>query len=249
MVNMLQALPAMSTTTTTSAQNSNFLVQFYHETVYMTILMLFLDVAILFQGIVKQLSPQQESIIRAEKQAGIAAKGYDLAIARKLAADAIRHSAVLVLVSSTILVGYFRISGVTVQAISIVGGILLFPIGWQMTKTLQEESSKVNHQTVAIVPLAFPWIIGGGAISYIIKQEQTAISQHDWPGLGALALAIAIALFQAWLGMRFAHFLVRWIPESWQIALNAIVGIVIMALAVQMALDAVLTIIASAKLS
>jgi multiple antibiotic resistance protein len=245
MVNMLQPLPTVSEVI---VQNSSrFLIQFAREAVYMTILTLFLDVAILFQGIVRQLSSQQASTSGAQKQAGTSARGYDQAIARKLAADAIRHSAVLVLVSSTLLLGYFRISGVTVQAISIVGGILLLPIGWQMTKPLQEgEGSKIDHRTVAIVPLAFPWIVGGGMISYIIKQEQVSISQHDWLGLVALALAITVALFQAWLGMRFAHFIVRWIPQSWQIALNALVGIVIMALAVQMALDAVLTIIASA---
>ena len=243
MVNVLQSLPAIAFANEAAQNNGggSFIAQVYHEAVYLIVLMLFLDVAIFFQTVVRQVSSQTAE--------SATTRGYDLALAKRLAAEAIRHSIVLVLVSSTLLLGFFRISGVTVQAISIVGGALLFPIGWQMTRTLQEMSSEINHQMVAIIPLAFPWIVGGGAISYIIKQEEVAISQHNWQGLGALALAIAIALFQAWVGMRFAHLIVRWIPESWQTALNAIVGIVIMALAVQIVLGAVLTIIEAAKLT
>ena len=118
------------------------------------------------------------------------------------------------------------------DSISIAGGIVLFLIGIRMVFPPAGGGGVFGHSSERepfIVPLAIPGVAGPSALSALLLLTQTQpVRTSDW----------AMALCAAWAATAMilfcSTFLLRWLGESVINALERVMGMLLIALAVQM---------------
>src|SRR3990167_3101374 len=129
--------------------------------------------------------------------------------------------------------------GITIPAFRFAGGIILLLMGLSM---LQSRESPVSHteeddeaakerESIAVVPLALPVIIGPGAISTLI------IAAGDYPQLlNRLAMSLICVLLTSGMGamLYFASPIAKLVGTSVIKVVTRIMGMIIMAIAVGM---------------
>ena len=132
--------------------------------------------------------------------------------------------------------------GINIPAFRVAGGIILLLMGFSM---LQSKDSAVSHtseddaaakkrQSIAIVPLALPVIIGPGTISTLI------IAAGDFPQpLNRVWMSIICVLLTLVMGLMlyFASNIAKFVGESIIKVVTRIMGMIIMAIAVGMLAD------------
>lgn len=132
-----------------------------------------------------------------------------------------------------------EILGITIDSFRFAGGIILLLTGLSM---LQSKESPINHtpeddvaaterSSVAIVPLAMPFIIGPGAISSMIitTSDHASLTSKLWLSLlaGSLALGMLFVLY-------FGSTIGKMVGESVLKVITRIMGMIIMAIAAGM---------------
>lgn len=135
---------------------------------------------------------------------------------------------------------FLRLSGISLDAFRISGGLLLFLIAAEML--FEKRTQRRNHQTEenddehdpSIFPIGVPLVAGPGAMATMVL----LVSQNDswaWFGLVnvimAVVLAITLALFLA------AGLMTRLMGKTGINVLTRLFGILLAALAVQIVLD------------
>lgn len=132
--------------------------------------------------------------------------------------------------------------GITIPSFRFAGGIILLLMGLSM---LQSRESPVSHtseddeaakerESVAVVPLALPIIIGPGAISTLI------IASNDYPQLLNKMWMSGLCCFLAFnmcLILYFGHPIAKLVGASVIKVVTRIMGMIIMAIAVGMLAD------------
>jgi multiple antibiotic resistance protein len=137
----------------------------------------------------------------------------------------------------------FRLFGITLASFKIAGSFILFLIGMDM---LQARRSKVQETTeemdagaakddIAITPLAVPMLAGPGAISTAILMRSQA---KDWSQEIALLICIPVVSFLCYVILRLASHGVAWISPIAMKITTRIMGLLLVAIAVQFILDA-----------
>ncbi|MDQ2818195.1 MAG: MarC family protein [Candidatus Eremiobacteraeota bacterium] len=155
-----------------------------------------------------------------------------------------------VLVASAVIVfmavlgrGLLHYLGITLSAFSIAGGILLLLISIDMLfarpsgakKTPEEEKDAIEHDNVAVFPLAIPMIAGPGTIATVLLL--VSLSQGDKQKLAIVFVAYGLALLVTWLCMRGAGLVLRVAGKTGVAVVTRLLGIVLSALAVQFILN------------
>jgi len=120
------------------------------------------------------------------------------------------------------------------ESVSIAGGIVLFLIGIRMVFPPAEGGifGATGEGEPFIVPMAIPGIAGPSAMAALL------LLTNSQPGRTA---EWGLALFAAWLGVALillsSTFLFRWLGESVLTALERLMGMLLIALSVQMFLS------------
>ncbi|MGB8308774.1 MAG: MarC family protein, partial [Methanoregula sp.] len=133
-----------------------------------------------------------------------------------------------------------HVLGISLEAFRIAGGILLFGIGMEMvyaktsrTKlTATEKYESRDNEDIAAMPLAIPMIAGPGAITttIVLTNEATGISVIAWLVIFAsIGIAIAITYFM----MKYADYIISKIGQRQYRVINRLMGILLIAIAVQ----------------
>jgi multiple antibiotic resistance protein len=138
--------------------------------------------------------------------------------------------------------GFLNLLGITISSFRFAGGIILLLMGLSM---LQSKESPVSHtsaddeaakgrESIAIVPLSLPVIIGPGAISTLIiyAGDYPQVLHKVWMSLTCLILALGMGLI-----LFFAHPVAKFVGESVIKVVTRIMGMIIMAIAVGMLAD------------
>src|SRR5579859_3176973 len=122
------------------------------------------------------------------------------------------------------------------ESISIAGGIVLFLIGIRMVFPPADGGGifgKPGEGEPFIVPMAIPGVAGPSAMAALLLLTNTPGRTADW----------AIALLGAWLAtsviLLCSTYLFRWLGESVLTALERVMGMLLIALSVQMFLSGV----------
>jgi multiple antibiotic resistance protein len=158
----------------------------------------------------------------------------------QIARDAARYALAILLVFA-VGGGYIlSLFGISLQAFRIAGGILLFYIGMEMvyartsrTKlTATEKYESREGEDVAVMPLATPMISGPGAITTAIVLMNEAVP------LGVTAMAIVVVtvvlvIAVTYVMMRNADRIVNRIGVRQYRAINRLMGMLLIAIAVQ----------------
>lgn len=132
--------------------------------------------------------------------------------------------------------------GVTVNAFSISGGILLFatamPMLFGQRGGLQApEPRERGGEDISVFPLAMPLLSGPGTIATILLL--TSQAGNDMRKLIAIALAIAIVFLVSFISLYLGSRLMRLLGEGGVHIATRVMGIVLAALAVQYVLNGI----------
>lgn len=123
---------------------------------------------------------------------------------------------------------------VSVEALSISGGLLLLLVALEMLRGL--DAPDAESEDVALVPLATPLVAGPGAIATIIVlvRQNTEVAERVGVGVGLLA-----ALATVGVALLAAEWLARVLPDSFVGFLTRVFGLLLSAIGIQLVVDGV----------
>lgn len=131
--------------------------------------------------------------------------------------------------------------GISVSALRVAGGILLFRIAIDMVfaqfrrETAEEEAEARAKQDISVFPLAIPLIAGPGALASVLILASEAGSA---PAAFAVVLVAAAAvLLVAYLFLRGSTRLARLLGQTGINVVTRVLGLILAALAVQYVAD------------
>jgi multiple antibiotic resistance protein len=128
--------------------------------------------------------------------------------------------------------------GISLAALQVAGGILLFKIAVDMVfaqyrrETTEEEVESQTREDVSVFPLAIPLIAGPGALASILVLTSEA---HGDPVEMGLILAMAgLVLLVAWGLLRVSGSVATLLGRTGVNVVTRILGVILAALAVQL---------------
>jgi multiple antibiotic resistance protein len=134
--------------------------------------------------------------------------------------------------------------GITLEAFRIAGGILLFGIAMEMvyaktsrTKmTATEKYESIDAADVSVMPMAIPMIAGPGSITTVVVLTNEAL-QYSLLSVGLVIGAVTITILTTYLLLVNAESIVAKIGQREYRVINRLMGILLMAIAVQFVLN------------
>ena len=161
---------------------------------------------------------------------------------RKVAFKALVLTFCIVVVFSVLGNVIFQLFGITIQALRIAGGILLFIIGYQM---LHGDSSKMhsasNHvdTSIAVSPLAVPLLAGPGTLATAMNYAVSGDLNKIVLTLVTFFCLCVITYFCFLFGQRLIHF----IGQGGLSIVTRLMGLIISVIGVEMLISGVLVVI------
>lgn len=172
----------------------------------------------------------------------------DQAAKLKVAHDASQFALVILLIFTVAGGWILQLFGISIEAFRIAGGLLLFGIGMDMvyaktSRTKMTATEKYEGQDaddIAVMPLAIPMITGPGAITSAI------VLMNEAMGMSIAAIAIVLLAAVAAIGITYAMMqrsdvIVRRIGQREYRAVNRLMGMLLIAIAVQFILVGIRT--------
>ena len=130
----------------------------------------------------------------------------------------------------------FKFFGISTNGFRIVGGIIIFRIGFDMLQVkytpmnLRKEEIKEYANDVSVAPLGIPLLCGPGAIANAIVLMQEA---HSFEMKTALIVAIVLVYVVTFCLLRWAGQLVKFIGETGNNVMMRLMGLILMVIAVE----------------
>jgi multiple antibiotic resistance protein len=166
-------------------------------------------------------------------------RDIDRAHQRAIARDASLYALVILLVFA--IGGYWilQLFGITLAALRIGGGVLLFLIGIEMvyartsfTKQPVSQSPEDYAENVAVTPLAIPIIAGPGAITTVIVLTGDS-ADLGWPAIAIVVAAIFVVIYVVYYAMVHSYIIAGGIREKEFKVVNRVLGLLLLAIGVQ----------------
>ncbi len=171
------------------------------------------------------------------------ADGRSAKVQATIARRAVLIAAAVLLLFSLIGGPVLAYLGISVSALRIAGGILLFRIAVDMVfaqsrrETAEEEAEARAKEDISVFPLAIPLIAGPGALASILILTSEARGE---PTAFALVLVSAgIVLVVAYVFLRASARLARLLGQTGINVVTRVLGLLLAALAVQYVADGV----------
>ena len=160
------------------------------------------------------------------------ARGREIAERKHIALIASLTAAVVLLVF--MLVGHYLLAffGITIYAFRVAGGVYLAKIAFDMLGSglVKDADNYASVQEdIAVIPLAIPLLAGPGSMATVLVLSEQASAEV----FGAVATAIMLISILAWVMLRFAHKLNRLLGEVGTKALERVLGLIVLVIAVQ----------------
>ena len=136
--------------------------------------------------------------------------------------------------------------GITIPALRLAGGLIIFRSGWQLLNVQHKKElrgsikKKVENQTdISFSPLAMPLLAGPGSISFLItlySNRHNKLDEALWQD-GAVISSIIIVALAIYFMFKYAPRLMRSTGESGISALSKVMGFIVICIGVQMILS------------
>jgi multiple antibiotic resistance protein len=163
-----------------------------------------------------------------------------------IARDSCRYALIILLVIAFAGTWILQVFGITLEAFRIAGGILLFGIGMEMvyaktsrTKlTATEKYESRETDDIAIMPIALPMIAGPGAITttIVLMNEATTMTLL---AIGVVFSSIVISIVITYYMMRNSEYIMKKIGQREYRAINRLMGMLLIAIAVQFVINGI----------
>ena len=158
---------------------------------------------------------------------------------RKVVVESCRYALIILLAFALAGGLILQLFGITIEAFRIGGGILLFLIGMEMvyaktsrTKlTATEKYESMDAEDISVTPLAIPMIAGPGAITTTIVLLNEAGGSAIMVAITLVSIVVAIVV--TYFMMARSDFIVSHIGQKEFRAINRLMGILLIAVAVQ----------------
>ena len=130
----------------------------------------------------------------------------------------------------------FWFFGISTNGFRIVGGIIIFRIGFDMLQAkytpmnLRKEEIKEYANDVSVAPLGIPLLCGPGAIANAIVLMQEA---YSFEMKTAVIVAIILVYLITFVLLRWAGVLVKFIGETGNNVMMRLMGLILMVIAVE----------------
>jgi multiple antibiotic resistance protein len=165
-----------------------------------------------------------------------------------IARDACRFALIILLFVAVLGAWILQLFGISLEAFRIAGGILLFGIGMEMvyaktsrTKlTATEKYESRDMEDIAIMPLAIPMIAGPGAITTTIVLMNEAVVLTPL-AVGVVFLSIILSIVITYYMMKNSDYIISKVGQREYRAINRLMGILLIAIAVQFVLTGIRT--------
>ena len=165
-----------------------------------------------------------------------------------IARDSCRFALFILLFVAVLGAWILQIFGISLEAFRIAGGILLFGIGMEMvyaktsrTKlTATEKYESRDMEDIAVMPLAIPMIAGPGAITTTIVLMNEAITLTPLAA-GVVFASIILSIVITYYMMRNSDYILSKVGQREYRAINRLMGILLIAIAVQFVLTGIRT--------
>jgi multiple antibiotic resistance protein len=165
-------------------------------------------------------------------------RGREPAEITRAAVSAVAAAAVLIIgfaLFGRAILDYLHVS---LQSLSIAGGLLLLLVALEMLRG-SDMAAPAGHN-IALVPLATPLLAGPGAIATVM----VLTNQHpDASGRAAVVLGTLLAALIIGAALLLAGRVARVVPASLLQFLTQVLGLLLSAIAVQLIVDGVRTIV------
>ncbi len=123
----------------------------------------------------------------------------------------------------------FRIS---MQSFMIAGGILLLLIAMRMLLTGSWNGEGASQESVGVVPIAIPLLVGPGAIT-------TTILNIRLFGVAVTVASVLIVFSVVWLTLRFIDQIHRLLGRSGSLIISRVMALIIAAIAVEYIIEGI----------
>jgi multiple antibiotic resistance protein len=138
----------------------------------------------------------------------------------------------------------FKFYGITLPALKVAGGVLLFFVAFDMInarqsrtkQTAEEQTEGVMKEDIAVFPLAIPLLSGPGSI---VSMFMLADQARTWEANLSLYLAVFVTVIVVYLVLREAHRVVGMLGPIGINVVSRLMGLVLAAIAVQFILDGI----------
>ena len=137
-----------------------------------------------------------------------------------------------------------RVLGISVESMQISGGLLLAIVALQLLSGHEEDPGAPGSANVAMVPLGIPLLAGPGAIVAVMIAAREALGKGVVGILCVIAAVLLVHLIE-WVTMRFANPLHRVLGEGGTIFLTKISGMLLAAIAIQLVINGITTLVRS----
>lgn len=165
-----------------------------------------------------------------------------------VARDACRFAAVILLFVAVLGAWILQLFGISLEAFRIAGGILLFGIGMEMvyaktsrTKlTATEKYESRDADDIAMMPIAVPMIAGPGAITTTIVLMNEAVALTP-AAVAVVFLSIILSIVITYYMMKNSDYIMSKVGQREYRAVNRLMGMLLIAIAVQFVLTGIRT--------
>lgn len=174
--------------------------------------------------------------------------GESLVVKEKSAMRASIVSGIVLLLCATAGTFIFQFYGISLPAVKISGGILLFLVALDMVNARQSRMKSTSEEALegaekedyAIFPLAIPLISGPGSIVSVFILSERA---QGWTHHAYLYLAISVTMVGVYFILKFAHRLANFLGRIGINVFSRLMGLVLAAIAIQFVIDGTMAVV------
>jgi len=126
----------------------------------------------------------------------------------------------------------FVLFGISMRSFMIAGGILLLLIAVKMLVTGEWERTEGSPESIGVVPMAIPLLVGPGAIT-------TTILNIRIFNLTITILSILIVFFAVWVILRFIDPIYKLLGKAGSMVISRVMALIMAAIAVEYILNGI----------
>jgi multiple antibiotic resistance protein len=159
---------------------------------------------------------------------------------------------IICLVSYYLGVYMLHFFGITIPALRVAGGLIIFRSGWQLLNVTHKKEARDNideeegrRNDISFSPLAMPLLAGPGSMSFLITLFSTRSEDNReayWQDAAAIS-AILVVVVSIYFIFKFAPRLMRYTGQAGLTSMSKIMGFIVTGIGVQMILSSITTVV------